>query len=150
LIFSLQALGADLVSKDFVRRELNWSLNVSQEQQNIEIEKMRENLSAAIAASAQAIPSMAAQGADPSALIRNIADVIERRRKGESIENAALAVFTPPPPPETPAQPEMVAPASPAPVEQAPQSPATPGAAGAAPQQAPMDLASILAGMQGA
>lgn len=150
LIFSLQALGADLVSKDFVRRELNWSLNVSQEQQNIEIEKMRENLSAAIAASAQAIPSMAAQGADPSTLIRNIADVIERRRKGESIENAALAVFTPPPPPETPAQPEMVAPASPAPVEQAPQSPATPGAAGAAPQQAPMDLASILAGMQGA
>ena len=150
LIFSLQALGADLVSKDFVRRELNWSLNVSQEQQNIEIEKMRDSLSAAIAASTQAIPQMAAQGGDPSTLIRNIADVIERRRKGESIENAALAVFTPPPPQETPAQPEMAAPASPAPVEQAPQSPATPGAAGAAPQQAPMDLATILAGMRGA
>ena len=149
LIFSLQALGADLVSKDFVRRELNWSLNVSQEEQRIEVEKMRDNLSAAITATAQAIPAMASQGQDPSSLIQKIADVIERRQKGDSIEAAALAVFTPPEAPEQPMQPEMTPPGTQGPVEQAPPSPATPGLpSGGVPQQAP-DLASILAGLGG-
>ncbi len=156
LIFSLQALGADLVSKDFIRRELPWSVNVTMEEQRIEIEKMRENLTAAITASAQAIPAMAAQGADPSTLIQNIADVIERRRKGDSIEAAALAVFKPKEP-EQPTQPEMAPPGTQGPVEQAPPSPAAPGqpSGGApqpsqgqgAPQGAPQDLGSILAGM---
>jgi len=148
LIFSLQALGADLVSKDFIRRELPWSVNVTLEEQRIEIEKMRDNLTAAITASAQAIPAMAAQGQDPSKLIQNIADVIERRRKGDSIEAAALAVFTPPVVPEQPTQPEMVPPGSQGPVEQTPPSPVTPGQpSGGTPQQPPQDLASILSNM---
>ena len=151
LIFSLQALGADLVSKDFIRRELPWAVNVTMEEQRIEIEKMRENLTAAITASAQAIPAMAAQGQDPSKLIQNIADIIERRRKGDSIEAAALAVFTPKQP-EQPAQPEMAPPGTQGPVEQAPPSPAAPGQpSGGAPQQqgAPADLATMLAGLGG-
>ena len=153
LIFSLQALGAELVSKDFIRRELPFSINVSLEEQRIEIEKMRDNLTAAITASAQAIPAMAQQGQDPSKLIQNIADVIDRRRKGDSIEAAALAVFTPPPAPqaapEQPMQPEMAPPGTQGPVEQASPSPATPGQpSGGAPQQPPQDLQSILAGMQ--
>jgi len=147
LIFSLQALGADLVSKDFIRRELPWSVNVSMEEQRIEIEKMRDNLSAAITATAQSIPAMAAQGQDPSPLIQKIADVIERRRKGDTIEAAALAVFEP-----QQMQPEMTPPGQQAPVEQAPPSPAAPGQpAGGVPQMgggAP-DLASILAGLGG-
>jgi hypothetical protein len=151
LIFSLQALGADLVSKDFIRRELPWSVNVSMEEQRIEIEKMRENLTASITASAQAIPAMVAQGQDPSKLIQNIADVIERRRKGESIEAAALAVFKVEAPVQ-PTQPEMAPPGTQGPVEQAPPSPAAPGQpSGGAPQQqgAPQqaDLQTILAGL---
>lgn len=151
LIFSLQALGADLVSKDFIRRELPWSVNVSMEEQRIEIEKMRENLTAAITASAQAIPAMVGQGQDPSKLIQNIADVIERRRKGDSIEAAALAVFKVGTPAQ-PTQPEMAPPGTQGPVENAPPSPATPGQpSGGAPQQpqAPMDLATMLAGLGG-
>jgi hypothetical protein len=151
LIFSLQALGADLVSKDFIRRELPWSVNVSMEEQRIEIEKMRENLTASITASAQAIPAMVAQGQDPTKLIQNIADVIERRRKGESIEAAALAVFKVETP-EQPTQPEMAPPGTQGPVEQSPTSPAAPGqpSGGAAPQQgAPADLATMLAGLGG-
>lgn len=145
LIFSLQALGADLVSKDFIRRELPWSVNVSLEEQRIEIEKMRDNLTAAITASAQAIPAMAAQGQDPSALIQKIADVIDRRRKGDSIEDAALAVFVPQEQPQ-PAQAEMAPPGPQGPVEQAPPSPAAPGQpSGGAPQQP--DLATILGGL---
>ena len=150
LIFSLQALGADLVSKDFIRRELPWSVNVAMEEQRIEIEKMRENLAAAITATAQAIPAMAAQGADPSKLIQNIADVIERRKNGDSIEAAALAVFVP----EQPAQAEMTPPGTQGPVE-TPPSPVAPGQpSGGVPQtpaggaQAP-DLATILAGLGG-
>ena len=144
LIFSLQALGADLVSKDFIRRELPWSVNVSLEEQRIEVEKMRSNLSAAVTATAQAIPAMAAQGQDPSALIQKIADVIERRRNGDTIEAAALAVFTP----EQPAQAEMTPPGAQGPVEATP-SPVAPGQpSGGVPQQAP-DLATILAGLGG-
>lgn len=144
LIFSLQALGADLVSKDFIRRELPWSVNVSLEEQRIEIEKMRSNLSAAVTATAQAIPAMAAQGQDPSTLIQKIADVIERRRNGDSIEAAALAVFTP----EQPAQAEMTPPGTQGPVEATP-SPVAPGQpSGGVPQQEP-DLATILAGLGG-
>jgi hypothetical protein len=155
LIFSLQALGAELVSKDFIRRELPWSVNVTLEEQRIEIEKMRANLSTAITATAQAIPAMAAQGQDPSPMIKNIADIITRTRNGESIENAALAVFTPPAPsPQeqamAQAQAGTVPPGSQAPVEQAPLSPATPGpASGGTPQQGAPDLMSILAGLQG-
>jgi hypothetical protein len=151
LIFSLQALGADLVSKDFIRRELPWAVNVTMEEQRIEIEKMRGNLTAAITASAQAIPAMVAQGQDPTKLIQNIADVIERRRKGDSIEAAALAVFQVETP-EQPMQPEMAPPGTQGPVEQAPPSPAAPGQpSGGAPQQqgAPADLATMLAGLGG-
>jgi hypothetical protein len=146
LIFSLQALGAELVSKDFIRRELPWSVNVTLEEQRIEIEKMRDNLTNAITASAQAIPAMAAQGQDPSKLIQNIADVIERRRKGETIEDAALAVFTPQQAPQQPMQPEMAPPGAQGPVEPTPPSPVTPGQpSGGAPQQVPQDLQGILA-----
>ena len=151
LIFSLQALGADLVSKDFIRGELPWSVNVTLEGQRIEIEKMRDNLTAAITASAQAIPAMVTQGQDPTKLIQNIADVIERRRKGESIEAAALAVFkveTPVAPPQTGLAPSGTQ----GPVEQA-SSQAVPGqpSDGAAPQEQPLpeDLQGILAGLGG-
>ena len=147
LIFSLQALGADLVSKDFIRRELPWSINVTQEEQRIEIEKMRANLSAAITATAQAIPAMAAQGQDPSQLIQKIADVIDRRRKGDSIEAAALTVFKP----EELAQQEqsrMASPETQGPVE-TPPSPVAPGPSGEAPQQGQMSLEQLLAGLGG-
>jgi cell division septation protein DedD len=146
LIFSLQALGADLVSKDFIRRELPWSVNVTMEEQRIEIEKMRDNLSAAITATAQSIPAMAAQGQDPSPLIQKIADVIDRRRKGDTIEAAALAVFEP-----QQMQPEMTLPGQQAPVEQATPSPAVPGqpAGGVPPMGGTPDLATILAGLGG-
>ena len=150
LIFSLQALGADLVSKDFIRRELPWAVNVSLEEQRIEIEKMRENLTAAITASAQAIPQMVTQGQDPSLLIQNIASIIDKRRKGESIENAALAVFQPAPQvaPEQ-AQSGAVPPGPQAPVEQAPPSPAAPGQASGGTPPLPQDLSGLLAGLSG-
>ncbi len=136
LIFSLQALGAGLVSKDFVMRELPWSMNVSKEQERIDIEKNRDALNAAIGALSQAIPAMASQGADPTPMIEKIAKVIDARRNGKAIEDAVLDVFKPEPPPEVEAieQPEASPEAEP-PMEAA--GPALPGA--------PTDIGGLLA-----
>lgn len=140
LIFSLQALGGDLVSREFVMSELPWSINVSKEQERIDIQRMRDNLNKAIEASAAALPEMIATGQSPSKLILQLSEIIEARRNGSSIEEAAKKVF---------AEPE------PTPVEESPQQvvaqPSPPGApapsTGAAPQ-AP-NLTSILGQLAG-
>jgi hypothetical protein len=132
LIFSLQALGADLVSRDFVMRELPWSMNVGGEQQSIDVQRMRDNLNASVASLAQAIPQFAAQGQDPSQLVNNIAEVIKERQKGTNIEDAVQKVFAPAPqvPPA-----EMTAPAE-QPVPAAPVEAPPGGPSPTAPEQA--------------
>lgn len=129
LIFSLQALGADLISRDFVMRELPWSMNVTGEQESIDIQKMRDNLNASISAMAQAIPQMAAQGQDPSKIVMQIAEVIKERQKGTSIEDAVEKVFAPEPPKVAPAEEPM------APVEQSVPSAPVEAPPGAPPSQ---------------
>jgi hypothetical protein len=151
LIFSLQALGADLVSRDFVMRELPWSMNVGGEQQSIDIQKMRDNLNASMAALAQAIPQLSAQGQDPSSLVMNIAEVIKERQKGTSIEDAVKKVFAPAPPPSAPVSQvppaEMTAPVG-QPVPSAPVE-APPGGPSPAPQQGTPDIGTLLSQLAG-
>lgn len=154
LIFSLQALQADLISRDFVMRELPWSMNVMSEQERIDIEKLRNALTSSIMAASQAIPQMAAAGADPSELISKIADVIDLRRGGAAVEDAVKKVFAPAPPPTVPpaAQPPMQPPAPEqagpgAGAGQAPVGASPEGAATQAPQAAPPDIAALLAQM---
>ena len=149
LIFSLQALGADLVSRDFVMRELPWSMNVGGEQQSIDIQKMRDNLNASIAGLAQAIPQLSAQGQDPGSLVMNIADVIKERQKGTPIEDAVKKVFAPAPAPAAAPQvppAEMTAPVGQpvpaAPVEAPPGGPS-------APQQGTPDIGTLLSQLAG-
>ena len=145
LIFSLQALQAGLISRDWVMRELPWSMNVSEVQKAIEIERMRDQLSGSFAAMAQAIPQMATQGQDPSDIVAKIADVIQERKKGTPIEDAVAKAFAPVPQPEVPPAGMMP------PVEQGmmPPTPPTPGipeqpAGAPSEQQGPPDLASLL------
>ena len=151
LIFSLQALGADLISRDFVMRELPWSMNVGGEQQQIDVQRMRDNLNASMAALASAIPQLATQGQDPSKLVTDIAEVIKERQRGTQIEDAVKKVFTPEPP-----APQVTPGGSPmAPVEQTvPQAPAaaTPGVPPtetAGQPQATPDIATLLSQLQG-
>jgi hypothetical protein len=127
-------------------RELPWSMNVSMEQERIDIEKMRDSLGASIAALAQAIPAMAAQGANPSELVQKIARVIDARRKGSAIEDAVMDVFEQPEVPEMPEP--QVAPG----VEQGMQEPGVspqgtpPGAPQGGPQGPPPgDVGALLA-----
>jgi hypothetical protein len=95
LIFMLQALGAKIISKDMVMRELPFGINVTQEQEKIEVEEMRNSLIGSLQAYTQAIPQIATQGGDPSEIVVKIADVIKARQKGVAIEDAIEQIFKP-------------------------------------------------------
>ena len=128
LIFMLQALGGGLISKDMAMRELPFTVNVTQELEKIEIEKMRDSLLGSITAYTQAIPQMAASGGDASEVVRKIAAVIKARQKGQALEDAIEATFAPQ---------QQVPPAGAAPmVEQPSPAPAATPAGGALPPEA--------------
>ena len=143
LIFSLQALGGDLVSREFVMKELPWSVNVSKEQERIDIQRMRDNLNRAIEASAQALPQLIASGQNPSKLILQLSQIIDARKNGTSIEEAAKEIFAEPEPTPVEESPEQVA-AQPSP----PGAPSPSTGASLPPQGAP-DIASILGQLAG-
>ena len=115
LIFMLQALGGKLISKDMAMRELPFNVNVTQEQEKIEIEDMRNALIGSLQAYTQAIPQMAASGQNPSDIVRKIAEVIKSRQKGQAIEDAIEEIFAPEaqqvPPAGAPSQVEQTSPA---------------------------------------
>jgi hypothetical protein len=123
LIFMLQALGGGLISTDLAMRELPFGINVTQEQEKIEIENMRKSLVQSLQAYTQAIPQMAIQGGDPSMVIKKVADVIKARQKGVPIEDAVEEVFAPELPPAGAPQVEQPSPAPAALAGGAPQAP---------------------------
>jgi hypothetical protein len=115
LIFMLQALGGGLISTDLAMRELPFGINVTQEQEKIEIEQMRKSLVQSLQAYTQAIPQMAVAGQDPSQVIKKVADVIKARQKGVPVEDAVEEVFAPELPPAGAPQVEQPSPAPAAP-----------------------------------
>jgi hypothetical protein len=145
LIFMLQALGGGLISKDMAMRELPFTVNVTQELEKIEIEKLRDGLLSALSATAQAIPQMASQGQDPSSIIKNIASVIQARQNGKALEDAIADTFAPEPQvppagvPGTPVE-------QPSPV---PGGAPVGGAPSAGPQAPPPDVMSLISGLTG-
>ena len=134
LIFMLQALGGKLISKDLAMRELPFGVNVTQEQEKIEVEEMRNSLISSLNASAQAIPQLIANGGDPTAIVKKIAEVIRLRQKGTQVEDAINDVFAPELPPAGEAS--MVEQPSPA-----------PAAAPAGGSQPPQGLQSLLSSL---
>jgi hypothetical protein len=149
LIFMLQALGGKLISKDMAMRELPFNVNVTQEQEKIEIEDMRNALIGSLQAYTQAIPQMAASGQNPSDIVRKIAEVIKSRQKGQAIEDAIEEIFAPEaqqvPPAGAPSQVEQTSPAPAA----APVGGPTPeqGAAELPPQEQAPDIQSLLSSL---
>jgi hypothetical protein len=136
LVFGLQARGDQLISRDFLRRQMPFEMNVTQEEQKIEVEKLRDSLVSAIGAYAQAIPSLVTQGQDPGEILERIAVVIDGRQKGTPIEQVIAKAFAPQAPPPS----EMVA----APGEEQP----VPGSPGEAPMGGASGL-SALSGQEG-
>ena len=152
LIFMLQALGGGLISKDMAMRELPFTVNVSQEQEKIEIEKMRDALLGALTAYTQAIPQLATTGGDPSEIVRKIADVIKARQKGQALEDAIEETFAPEqqvPPAGVPSveQPSPVPPGSP--VGGSPEGAPMPEGMPEGAPAAPPSIQSLLSGLSG-
>jgi hypothetical protein len=152
LVFGLQARGDKLISRDFLRRQMPWEMNVTMEEERVEVEELRDALMQSVAAYAQAIPSMAAQGQDPSKAIQAIAAAIKGRMAGDNIEDVIAQAFAPAPVSpeeatagEAPGAPGQVPPGAPSP-QGAPQG----GPMPAAPQggaQGGSSLQNLLAGL---
>ena len=152
IIALLQMRSDKLVSRDYVRREIPMELNVTQEEQRVDIEEMRDSLRLAVAQYAQAIPALAAQGQDPTQIVSRIAGVIQGRQKGLSLESVIEKVFTPEPQPAPmPGAEQMIPAAGAAPANASQLPPQEQGgmAPAAGPAQRP-DIAGLLASITGA
>lgn len=147
LIFMLQALGGGLISKDMAMRELPFTVNVTQELEKIEIEKMRDSLLGSITAYTQAIPQMAASGGDASEVVRKIAAVIKARQKGQALEDAIEATFAPQQQVPPAGAQSMVEQPSPAPAGAPAGGAPSPEAGPIAPGQPAPDVQSILSSL---
>ena len=99
LVFGLQARGDKLISRDFLRRQMPFSFNATQEEEKVDTEDLRDAMKQAIASYAQAIPALASQGQDPSDILYKLSTVINERQKGTPIEQAVSEAFQPQNPP---------------------------------------------------
>ena len=99
LVFGLQARGDKLISRDFLRRQMPFALDATEEEQMVDIEEMRDALKTAVAGYAQAIPALASQGQDPGDILERVAEIISGREKGKPIEKVVIDAFAPEEPP---------------------------------------------------
>lgn len=102
LVFLLQVLGGGLLSKDTVRRELPFDINVTQEEQRIQAEGLREALVQAVAGYAQAVPMLAQAGQDPGEVLGRLAEIIKGVQAGKPLEKVVAEAFAPEEPPPAP------------------------------------------------
>jgi hypothetical protein len=113
LVFLLQADGAGLVSKDYVRRNLPVDLNAVDEEKKIVVEQSRLALVQGFGALAQSVPQLVAAGQDPTNIIQNFAAFIKEVEGGGNVEDAALRVLKPQPAPGASSPPEAATPPGP-------------------------------------
>lgn len=102
IVGMLQLRGDNLISRDFVMRQLPMQIDVVQMQQQIDNEQFSDAMKAGIQGAMQAIPQMALQGMDPIQPLMQMAKVMQLREKGTPVHEAILEAFTPPKAPEAP------------------------------------------------
>jgi len=95
LVFGLQARGDRLISRDFLRRQMPFALDPTEEEQMIDIEEMRDALKQAVAGYAQAIPALAQNGQDPGEVLSRLSEIILGRQRGRPIEEIVSEAFEP-------------------------------------------------------
>jgi hypothetical protein len=100
LVFGLQARGDRLISRDFLRRQMPFALNATEEEQRVDIEEMRDALKQAVAGYAQAIPVLAQNGQDPGEVLSRLSAIIIGRQRGRAIEEVIAEAFAPEEEPE--------------------------------------------------
>ncbi|KUJ70809.1 hypothetical protein ACZ90_00365 [Streptomyces albus subsp. albus] len=155
LVFLLQLRGDQLVSRDFVQRQLPMDVDVAQLQAEVDKEQTSDALKQGVFAMLSSIGIMAQQGMDPTAILSKAARLIDLREK-MPMHQAILTAFKPEPaapaadaaPSGTPAGDEGSGPGVPLGIN-----PATGMPGGIAPGQAEMgpggrpDLQTLLAGL---
>ncbi len=153
IVALLQLRGDQLVSRDFVQRQLPMDLDVVQLQTQIDNEQFTDALKQGIMAYMQSILPMAQQGmSDPVDALQKMGKLIEEREKGTSVHEAVIKVFKPKEQPAGAAQDPMAAllggggPGAPGGPGGAPQGSTAPGGAG---QPQGFDMMSLLAGLTG-
>jgi hypothetical protein len=140
LVFVLQALAGNLISKQTAMKSLPVDMNPLAETRQIELEQIDASVAATLAMIPQSIPQMAAQGADPRDIALQIAQVHKLMSKGKSPVDALEEVFAPKQ--TQPAPDEAEPPGQPA-VDQAMQS----GDSSGLPQGAASSMLMSLAGL---
>lgn len=148
IVALLQLRGDQLVSRDFVQRQLPMELDVVALQAQIDLEQLTDATKQGVMAYAQAILPLAQQGGiDPNDALLKLATIMKEREKGTPVHEAVLKAFKPKPAPEGAAQVDPLAALMGGGGQQggAP-APSQPGAP-TAPQG--MDMMSLLAGLTG-
>lgn len=95
LVFMLQLRGDQLVSRDYVQRQLPMDLDVAQQQVQIDNEQVTDALKQGVFSMLQSVGLMAQQGQDPTDTLYKAAKIIELREKGKSLADAILETFAP-------------------------------------------------------
>ncbi|MGN6127885.1 MAG: hypothetical protein ACTHON_15090 [Humibacter sp.] len=99
LVFLLQLRGDQLVSRDFVQRQLPMDIDVTALQAQIDNEQVTDALKQGIFGMLSSVGIMAQQGMDPTQILRNAAQIVALREKGVPMDQAILQTFEAPPPP---------------------------------------------------
>lgn len=153
IVALLQLRGDQLVSRDFVQRQLPMDLDVVQLQTQIDNEQFTDALKQGIMAYMQSILPMAQQGmVDPVDALTKMGKLIEEREKGTPVHDAVLKVFKPKEQPAAATQDPLAAilggggPQAPGGPGGGPQGSTAPGGAGN-PQG--FDMLSLLSGLTG-
>lgn len=147
IVAMLQLRGDQLLSRDFVQRQLPMELDVAALQVQIDTEQFNDALKQGVMGYMQAILPMAQQGqVDPVDALTKVSKLMKEREKGTPIADAVLKVFKPK------EQPAGAAPMDPlAALMGGGGQPGGPGGAppGASQQPQGMDIMSLLAGLSG-
>ena len=94
LVFMLQALAAKLLDRATVQRHMPFDIDVTQLQQNIDVEELRDALKQGVLAYVQAIGPIAEQGGDPSLILQVLASAVQGRQKGQPLEELLASAFS--------------------------------------------------------
>lgn len=144
LVFGLQARGDKLISRDFMQRAMPWDINVTLENQQIEVEQMRDAALGMIGGLAGALPELILQGQDPTKILTGLGTMIKGRQDGKQIEDLLQVAFAPEPP-AAQGPPGVEPAAGQAPTMGGPAGPTAPP--GASSQGPPPAMEDLLAGM---
>lgn len=157
LIFLLQLRGDQLVSRDFVQRQLPMDIDVAQLQAEVDKEQTTDALKQGVFSLLSSMGIMAQQGMDPTMILMQAAKMIELRER-MPMHEAILKAFQPEPQPAPPTSAAGALPGTPSPDEGGAgvpfgMNPSTGLPGGTAPGQAQMgpggqpDVMSLLAGL---